>query len=160
MAGLVRKKVTVRSKKGKTYQRSVMVRAGEAVKRVGQFVSKHKGKIAAGAIATAGMVAAAHYGVRNAGAIHGALAAGKKAFATRNDRGEKSAFQHLRDHVSQGFSAGQALDREHHAMAGLAKTANNMHANTGHVASMADAAVQHVAAGGRAPKTKKARKRK
>jgi Flp pilus assembly CpaF family ATPase len=33
MAGLVRKKVTVRSKRGKTYQRSVMVRAGAAVNR-------------------------------------------------------------------------------------------------------------------------------
>lgn len=66
MAGLVRKKITVRGKKG-TYQRSVMVRAGEAVKRtagkVAKFVGKHKGKIAAGvgaAALTAGALALAH----------------------------------------------------------------------------------------------------
>lgn len=66
MAGLVRKKVTVRGKKG-TYQRSVMVRAGEAVKRtagkVAKFVGKHKGKIAAGVGAAAlgaGALALAH----------------------------------------------------------------------------------------------------
>lgn len=66
MAGLVRKKVTVRGKKG-TYQRSVMVRAGEAVKRtaskVAKFVDRHKGKIAAGVGAAAlgaGALALAH----------------------------------------------------------------------------------------------------
>jgi hypothetical protein len=50
---LTKKKITVRSKSGKTFQRSVMVRAGDAVKRVGRFVSKHKGAIAAGAAAAA-----------------------------------------------------------------------------------------------------------
>ena len=71
MAGLVRKKITVRGKKG-TYQRSVMVRAGEAVKRtagkVAKFVGKHKGKIA-GAAALAG---AAYLGVRHGSQIAGA----------------------------------------------------------------------------------------
>lgn len=63
---LTRKKITVRGKNGKTFQRSVMVRAGEAVKRtagrVGRFVNKHKGKIAAvaGAAALAGGLAYAH----------------------------------------------------------------------------------------------------
>lgn len=63
---LTKKKITVRSKSGKTFQRSVMVRAGEAVKRtagkVGRFVNKHKGKIAAvaGAAALAGGLAYAH----------------------------------------------------------------------------------------------------
>lgn len=63
---LTRKKITVRGKSGKTFQRSVMVRAGEAVKRtagrVGRFVNKHKGKIAAvaGAAALAGGLAYAH----------------------------------------------------------------------------------------------------
>jgi len=47
MSGLTRKKIKVRSKSGKTYQRSVMVKAGEQVKR---FVSKHKRKLVAGAI--------------------------------------------------------------------------------------------------------------
>lgn len=47
MSGLTRKKIKVRSKSGKTYQRSVMVRAGESVKR---FVSKHKRKLVAGAV--------------------------------------------------------------------------------------------------------------
>lgn len=60
--GLTRKKITVRSKQGKTYQRSVMVRAGESIKRtagaVGRFVNKHKGKIVAGA-AVGGLALAA-----------------------------------------------------------------------------------------------------
>jgi hypothetical protein len=80
MAGLVRKKVTVRGKSGKTFQRSVMVRAGETVKRtagkVGKFVSKHKGKIAAAAAIGAGLLAARHGG-QIAGAARG-LAAGIK----------------------------------------------------------------------------------
>jgi hypothetical protein len=44
--GLTRKKITVKGKRG-TYQRSVMVRAGESAKR---FVSKHKRKLVAGAV--------------------------------------------------------------------------------------------------------------
>ena len=63
MAGLTRKKVTVRTKRGKTYQRSVMVRAGEAVRRAGSFLNRHKGKIAAGVGAAAlgaGALALAH----------------------------------------------------------------------------------------------------
>ena len=78
MAGLVRKKITVRGKSGKTFQRSVMVRAGEAVKRtaskVGKFVGRHKGKIAAAAAISAGLLAARHGG-QIAGAAKG-LAAG------------------------------------------------------------------------------------
>ena len=79
MAGLVRKKITVRGKSGKTFQRSVMVRAGEAVKRtagkVGRFVNKHKGKIAG----AAALASAAYLGVRHGSQIAGAakgLAAG------------------------------------------------------------------------------------
>lgn len=68
---LTRKKITVRGKSGKTFQRSVMVRAGEAVKRtakkVAGFVGKHKGKIA-GAAALAG---AAYLGVRHRSQIGG-----------------------------------------------------------------------------------------
>lgn len=62
MAGLVRKKITVRGKSGKTFQRSVMVRAGEAVRRAGSFLNRHKGKIALGigAAALAGGAVALH----------------------------------------------------------------------------------------------------
>lgn len=62
MSGLTKKKVTVRTKRGKTYQRSVMVRAGEAVRRAGSFLNRHKGKIAlgVGALALAGGAAALH----------------------------------------------------------------------------------------------------
>ena len=63
MSGLTRKKVTVKGKRG-TYQRSVMVRAGEKVKR---FVSKHKGKIAVAAgAAVVGLGVAAHLSAKSA----------------------------------------------------------------------------------------------
>lgn len=62
MSNLVRKKITVRAK-GKTFQRSVMVRAGDKVKsgarKVGKFLNKHKGKIAAG-VALAGTAYLGH----------------------------------------------------------------------------------------------------
>lgn len=80
---LTKKKITVRGKNGKTFQRSVMVRAGEAVKRtagkVAKFVGKHKGKIA-GAAALAG---AAYLGVRHRGAIAGIAHGLKAAHAER-----------------------------------------------------------------------------
>lgn len=53
MSGLTRKKIRVRSKSGKTYQRSVMVRATDAIKR-------HGGKLLAGA-ALAGAAAYAYH---------------------------------------------------------------------------------------------------
>lgn len=67
MAGLTRKKISVKSKSGKVYQRSVMVRAGQAVKRVAgrvkQNLAKHSGKI--GAVTTlAGLALAGHYRYR------------------------------------------------------------------------------------------------
>ena len=59
--GLTRKKITVKGKRG-TYQRSVMVRADEAVKRaagmVGRFANKHKGKLAVAGALVAGAVMA------------------------------------------------------------------------------------------------------
>ncbi|TXH56200.1 MAG: hypothetical protein E6Q97_06965 [Desulfurellales bacterium] len=41
MAGLVRKKVRVRSKKGKTYMRSTMVRSEHQPLHLSEFVSRH-----------------------------------------------------------------------------------------------------------------------
>lgn len=58
MSGLTRKKIKVRSKSGKTYQRSVLVRAGE---KVGRFVNKHKGKIAIAGAALVGAAVAGHF---------------------------------------------------------------------------------------------------
>ncbi len=62
--GLTRKKITVKGKRG-TYQRSVMVRAGEAVKRTGQrvgrFVNKHKGKLAVAGAVLVGAAVAGHF---------------------------------------------------------------------------------------------------
>lgn len=77
-AGLTRKKVQVRLKSGKTIQRSMMVRAGDAVKgaakRVGAFASKHRNKIA-GAAVLATAAYALHKGVK-ARAKHEDLAKG------------------------------------------------------------------------------------
>lgn len=65
MSGLTRKKIKVRSKSGKTYQRSVMVRAGDAIKRTGQrvgrFVNKHKGKLAVAGAVLVGAAVAGHF---------------------------------------------------------------------------------------------------
>lgn len=70
-AGLVQKKVTVKTKSGKTAQRSMWVKAGGAAKAAaraaGGFVGRHKGKIA-GAAALAGAAVLAH----KSGAIGGA----------------------------------------------------------------------------------------
>jgi len=64
MSGLTRKKVTVKGKRG-TYQRSVMVRAGEAIKRtagkVGRFANKHKGKLGVAGALVAGAVMARNH---------------------------------------------------------------------------------------------------
>ena len=63
--GLSRKKITVKGKSGKTYQRSVMVRAGEAIKRTGQrvgrFMNKHKGKLAVAGAVLVGTAVAGHF---------------------------------------------------------------------------------------------------
>lgn len=81
-AGLTRKKVQVRLKSGKTIQRSMMVRAGDAaksgLKRVGGFVNRHKGKIAGAAM----LAGAAYMGVKHGSKIAGAARgfhAGQKA---------------------------------------------------------------------------------
>lgn len=95
---LTRKKITVRGKSGKTFQRSVMVRAGEAVKRtakkVAGFVGKHKGKIA-GAAALAG---AAYLGVRHRGQIAGAA------------KGLHSGLKSLRELHTAAKGAGMRVD--------------------------------------------------
>lgn len=88
MSGLVRRKITVKNRKGKTYQRSVMVRAGAAVRKAGRFLNKHKGKIA-GAVA---LTAAAAYGlhrldkhgaaIRQQAAAHDAATRQAKAYAS------------------------------------------------------------------------------
>lgn len=55
MAGLVRRKVVVRTKRGRTYTRSVLVRAGELAR-------KHSDKVLAAAALTAATLAARKYG--------------------------------------------------------------------------------------------------
>lgn len=71
--GLTRRQVTVRTKHGKSYKRSMLVRAGEQVRR---FVSKHKGKLAVGAgVAALGLGAYALHSQRRSVAEHKANAA-------------------------------------------------------------------------------------
>jgi hypothetical protein len=53
MSGLTRKKIKVRSKSGKTYQRSMLVRATDTIKR-------HSGKLLAGAALVGGAALAYH----------------------------------------------------------------------------------------------------
>lgn len=78
-AGLVQKKVNVRTKKGKTVQRSMWVRAQGAAKGVARFVGRHKGKIAAGAALVGGAALAAHHRGSIAGAARGLHAGLKQA---------------------------------------------------------------------------------
>ena len=119
MAGLVRKKITVRGKSGKTFQRSVMVRAGEAVKRtagkVGRFVNKHKGKIAG----AAALASAAYLGVRHgsqiAGAAKGLHAAISGHLAERREAkaaGRSMAKGSLRNAISGQVRSGREAGRE------------------------------------------------
>lgn len=109
MAGLVRKKITVRGKKG-TYQRSVMVRAGEAVRRtagkVGRFVNKHKGKIA-GAAALAG---AAYLGIKHGSKIAGAARGVGMALNTQKHYGEKLSLRERARGVVQGARLGASMN--------------------------------------------------
>lgn len=74
---LTRRQVTVRTKRGKSYKRSMLVRAGEQVRR---FVSKHKGKLAVGAgVAALGLGAYALHSQRKSVAEHKANAAAAHA---------------------------------------------------------------------------------
>lgn len=81
MAGLIRRKVTVRSKKGKTYQRTVFVRAGELVRAHGA------GVLGAAALAGAALLARHHSGAARqyAGAV------GKKVTSYRRGAGANLA---------------------------------------------------------------------
>lgn len=102
MSGLTRRKVTVKAKSGKTFQRSVMVRAGEKVKR---FVSKHKGKLISGA-ALVGSAAMLHYAHKKAKADSAARAAAfKKA---TDDMGERLK-QHIRNSAPKVDFAGAVM---------------------------------------------------
>ncbi|TXH16105.1 MAG: hypothetical protein E6R03_06145 [Hyphomicrobiaceae bacterium] len=74
---LTRRQITVRTKRGKSYKRSMLVRAGEQVRR---FVSKHKGKLAVGAgVAALGLGAYALHSQRKSVAEHKANAAAAHA---------------------------------------------------------------------------------
>lgn len=74
---LTRRQVTVRTKRGKSYKRSMLVRAVEQVRR---FVSKHKGKLAVGAgVAALGLGAYALHSQRKSVAEHKANAAAAHA---------------------------------------------------------------------------------
>lgn len=112
MSGLTRKKIKVRSKSGKTYQRSVLVRAGE---KVGRFVNKHKGKIAiaAGAAVVGGLALASHMAhkrrvsdaIRTAAASHvqGSVRHAAKA-ATQNIRMNVEYVKAARDKMREDIS--------------------------------------------------------
>lgn len=81
MANLVRKKVTVRSKKGKTYQRTIFVRAGDAVRA-------HGGKALVGAaLVGAALLARKH----QSSLSHHASALGKHATSYRRGAGANLA---------------------------------------------------------------------
>ena len=111
---LTRKKITVRGKNGKTFQRSVMVRAGEAVKRtagkVAKFVGKHKGKIAGAAALIGGVALAARHGSQIAGAVKGA-AHGLKAYSSLHGLAKGAGMElpkgTLRHMVGQGVAGGR-----------------------------------------------------
>lgn len=74
---LTRRQITVRTKRGKAYKRSMLVRAGEQVRR---FVSRHKGKLAVGAgVAALGLGTYALHSQRRSVAEHKANAAAAHA---------------------------------------------------------------------------------
>ena len=158
MAGLVRKKITVRGKSGKTFQRSVMVRAGEAVKRtagkVGRFVNKHKGKIAG----AAALASAAYLGVRHgsqiAGAAKGLHAAISGHLAERREAkaaGRSMAKGSLRNAISGQVRSGREAGREaDNARMGKAREAVGRGAVR--AAGAVDHATRHLQYGARAYK--------
>lgn len=124
MAGLVRKKVTVRSKKGKTYQRSVMVRAGEAVKRVGRFIGKHKGKIALGVGAAAlgaGAIALNRHKLLGAGRGVGlALNAWRHSKANGDSMSVRDRLKSVAKGAHAGFVSNRDMDKPlHERVAGV-----------------------------------------
>ena len=116
MAGLTRKKVKVRSKSGKVYQRSVMVRAGDAVKRVGRFVSKHKGTIAAGAAAAAlagGAIALNRHKILGAGRGAGlALNAWRHGKANGENMGVRDRLKSIAKGAHAGAVSNSHMDAE------------------------------------------------
>ena len=110
---LTRKKITVRGKSGKTFQRSVMVRAGEAVKRtagkVAKFVGKHKGKIAAGvALAGAAGIGLALNRHKLAGAARGV----GLALNAQKHSGDKLSLRERARGISLGARAGAASNAD------------------------------------------------
>lgn len=120
MAGLVRKKVTVRSKKGKAYQRTIFVRAGDAVRA-------HGGK----ALTAAALVGAALLARKHQSSIsHHASALSKRATAYRRGaganlaghlvrKGLEAAASHVAGKIGSRFGgklgdlAGRVLGRKH-----------------------------------------------
>lgn len=133
---LIRKKITVRGKSGKTFQRSVMVRAGEAVKRtagkVAKFVGKHKGRLAAGAAVIGAGAVAAHYGIKHANQIHGAakglhsaisghMAERREAKASGRTMAKGGLMSSIRSQVASGREAGRAADTHHAETIALGK---------------------------------------
>lgn len=108
-AGLTRKKVQVRLKSGKTIQRSMMVRAGDAVKsgvkRVGGFVNRHKGKIA-GAAALAGAAYLGHKGLSRINKVNIG-----RAQAGREKMNRQEAVDMLKKYVTSQGRQGAAKAR-------------------------------------------------
>lgn len=126
---LTRKKVTVRGKNGKTFQRSVMVRAGDAIKRtagkVGSFLNKHKGKIAVGAALAGGAALALNKhklmgAARGIGLAHNAI----------KHSGEKVSLRDRLGVMAKGARAGAASNADmdkglrHHANAAASSLRN------------------------------------
>lgn len=111
MAGLVRKKVRVRSKKGKTYMRSTMVRSDNGPMSLGQFAKRHGARFAAHGVAT-GMINGAalqrglhgnHSGARQAVGMRLAGLAG--VIAEANSRGGKARIRDLQRLSTGGKAA-------------------------------------------------------
>lgn len=156
MAGLTRKKVKVRSKSGKVYQRSVMVRAGDAVKRVGRFVSKHKGKIALGVGAAAiGAGAIALNKHKLLGASRGvglALNSWRHGKANGDNMSVGSRLKSLAKGAHAGFVSNHGMDKPlHERVAGIhGQAAAAINRGIGHVQGAlnrrADSAKQTIAA--------------
>lgn len=111
MAGLVKKKIAVRSKKGKSYMRSVMVRVGDAAKRT--MKNKHV-RTALKVGATVGVAALAAHAARNHwGTIGGAALGLKNGAHSLKQRGDKSRSSHMWQSLTNGVQEGRKAQREH-----------------------------------------------
>ena len=122
MAGLTKKKVTVRSKSGKVYQRSMLVRAGQAVKRTANravnFVGRNKGKIALAtgtALAVGSALALNRHKLMGAGRGVGlALNAWRHGKANGDDMSVGQRLKSIAKGAHAGFVSNRGMDKALH----------------------------------------------